>query len=195
MFLTGECCCGLLGPHATASQCLQAHTSHKPASCSQQSTTAILGQDIFQVCVRAVGALPERHCSEGVWLGGCDRPAGPLLSACPGLHCRSALHLPLFHVSCMAGSLLQAWLQRARLLCDDRSAWNRSIIDCFQIISWRCLCAYLQALPINIFGLCSKCCYSFGQQEFDQSTHGMTWLMFLCQAVSCHCSAAGTVAL
>ncbi len=152
MFLTGERCCGLPGSHATASQCLEAHTPHKPASCSQQSPTATLGQDIFQVCIRAVGALPERHCPEGVWLGGRDRPAGPLLSACAGLHCRSALHLPVFDVSCMAGSLLQTWLQYARLLCDDHSAaaLDCSIIDCFQIISWGCLCTCLQALPTSL---------------------------------------------
>lgn len=117
---TGECCCGLPGSHATASQCLQAHTPHQPTSCSQQPTPANPGQDIFQVCVRAVGALPERHCPQGVWLGGCNRPAGPLLSTCAGLHCRSALHLPVFDVACMAGSLLQTWLQFTRLLCDDR---------------------------------------------------------------------------
>lgn len=159
---TGECCCGLPGPHATASQCLQAHTSHNPTSCTQQSTPATLGPGIFQVCVRAVGALPARHCSEGVWLGGCDRPAGPLLSACAGLHCRSASHLPVL--------TSPAWLLSCyRHGCNTRGCYvmtilrqalDHFIINCFQLITWRCFRTYLQALPINVFGLCDDCCYS-----------------------------------
>lgn len=107
----------------------------------------------------------------------------PVLDFTAGQHCTCLSSMsPAWLVACCRhGCYVMTVLQQAL---------DHFVITCFQLISLRGPCTYLQALPINIFGLCNECCYNF-----DQCPHGMTWSMILCQAVQCHCSAAGTIAL
>jgi len=82
----------------------------------------------------------------------------PVLDFTAGQHCTClCLMSPAWLVACYRHGCNT---QGCYVMTVLRQALDRSIIDYFQNISWRCICTYLQALPINIFGLCDDCCYS-----------------------------------
>ena len=84
----------------------------------------------------------------------------PVLDFTAGQHCTClSLMSPAWLVACFRHGCNTRGCYAMTAL---RQALDGSIINCFHIISWRCLGTCLPALPINIFGLCSKRCYNSG---------------------------------